>query len=178
MQAGDRRRLVFDHTVEQSVHAMTEWYRWSPQARRSKRVSTVLFVIVLVVTMTYLDWRESNVDPLGLAISAAVAALFGVVYWFGYDYSVRRRTRKFIREMTGGRDHVASEVTWTDQGLRSKSAGVETAFDWDTCVDVRETPDGIHFVFRAGPGYVPSHAFVDAAQREDLLTAARRGQRP
>jgi hypothetical protein len=165
--------LVFECTVDQLVASLVEWYQWSPQARRTKWVSVVTFVVVMAGTFTYFAWSGEDNDPLAAAISAVVAVVFGVAYWFGYDYSVRRRTRRFVLEMTRGRDPVACEVAVTSRHLRSKASGVEATFDWDTCAELRERPNGVHFIFRAGPVFVPSAAFGSAAERERFVARAR-----
>lgn len=172
-QSDETAPFAFECSVDQVVASMVEWYQWSPQARRTKWVSVVTFVAAMAVTFTYFAWSGEDNDPLAAAISAVIATLFGVAYWFGYDYSVRRRTRRFVLEMTRGRDPIACEVALTSRHLRSKASGVEATFDWDTCAELRERPDGVHFIFRAGPVFVPGEAFGSAVERERFVATAR-----
>jgi len=165
--------LIFDCSIDRCVDTIMTWYGWSPQARRSKRASAAIFVLTMIAAMTYFFWRDQDNDPLALAMSTVIAVLFGAVYWFGYDYSMRRRTRRFVREAAGGRDPVRCEVRVTARHLHSKAAGVESTYDWDTCAEVRDRSDGVYCIFRAGPVFVPNEVFADAAARQHFLNTAR-----
>ena len=79
--------------------------------------------------------------------------------------------------MTGGRDPIACEVAVTSGHFWSKASGVESTFDWHTCAELRERPNGVYFIFRAGPVFVPNEAFGSVDERERFVAKARQAIR-
>ena len=169
---------AFDYSLDEAVDANSRFIRGSPVARAARRRSIwsagAAFAVAVFATAALRAPASMTTNAPVVALTAlTLGCAFAGVYAVLYDWSIRRRVRRFLREQVTGTNALHCEIELRPDGAWVRQPYAEILFDWSDAVAVVDAGDAIELHFRMGLVLARDRAFATSADRAAFLDRAR-----
>jgi len=171
-------RASYDYSLDEAVDANTRFMRGSAVGQSVRRRSIRSTGIALAALLFALAaFNMAGATPGALASAALVALAAGIVgatiHAVMYDWAIRRRVRRFVRDHVDGANVLRCEIELRPEGAWVRQPYGEMLFDWGEAVAVTDAGDAIELHFERGFVLARNRAFPTLADRERFLALAR-----
>ena len=179
VQPAASHRVVYEASIDDAVDVAIRLSRKSQALQKQIRAMIVGTGILGAAAFVgaWLFYSTSR-TPVAIAIAAAGAILFGIVFAFMFRHflakETRKQQRKIVAEHFAGKPTVTCEAELRADGVWVRQMGIEITFPWTVCTGVHENADDVQIDFAAGMCVVRNRHFRSAEARQSFLDAARR----
>jgi len=174
----ENRRVQFETGVDDVVDATVRYWRRSPAGQSQRRRAILNTTVAFTVCLFVVAWLQVGLHARLSGPLALVALVLGGVVWllYGryYDYAFRRNVFRTATEQSGDDTSWLCEIELRDDGVWSRSRGVEYLFHWSALTRIEPSGDGVEFHFRDGFVMARDRAFSLPAERAAFLDSAAR----
>jgi hypothetical protein len=171
-------RASFDYSLDEAVDANTRFMRGSAVGQAVRRRSIRSTGVALAALLfAFAAFNMTSPTPGALISAALVSIAAGIVgatiHAVMYDWAIRRRVRRFVRDHVNEANVLRCEIELRPDGAWVRQPYGEMLFDWGEAVAVTDPGDAIELHFERGFVLARNRAFATAAERESFLSRAR-----
>jgi hypothetical protein len=171
-------RIAFDYSLDEAVDANTRFMRGSAAGQAARRRSiwstgaTLAALLFIVAALRMRDPDAGTMLPVVL-LALVAGGLAAAIHAFVYDWTIRRRVRRFLTDHVHDADALHCEIELRPDGAWVKQPYAEMLFPWHDASAVHDAGDGIELHFRMGFVLARNRAFATAEDRAAFLARAR-----
>ena len=162
-------RVQFTHNQEEIADALMRFNARSRVVSEIRR-NNASWVALVVGVMAFLIFRFSGSGLIG---GMAAAAICIILYPRYARHQQRKSTRKRIRECYGDENEFLCTVELLPEGLRTRTANVESMVPWETLDEIVPTSDSVDIFTRRGGVVIRNRAFSSARERDQFIETVR-----
>ena len=130
--------------------------------------TTPFWVALVVGVMVFLIFRFSGSGLIG----GMAAALICIIFYPRFArHQQRKSTRKWIRECYGDENEFVCAVEMLPEGLRTRTANVESMVPWKTLEEIVTTSDSVDIFTRRGGVVIRNRAFTSDEEKQRFVEA-------
>lgn len=171
-------RIAFDYSLEEAVDANARFMRGSAVGRSARRRSIVstgatMAALLFIVAMIRMDAMTAGSAAALVLVAIAAGLLAAAIHAVAYDWAIRRRVRRFLREHMRDGGVLHCDIELRPDGAWVRQPYAEMLFAWNDAAAVRDAGDAIELHFHMGFVMARNRAFANMADRAQFLSRAR-----
>lgn len=168
-------KVRFEATFEELVDVNMRAWRASAAARSLRRRDIAVFLLMMAAGAMVASLL-AGAPMVGAIITALIAAaVLAPIYPRIYDWSLRRRLTRIVRESAGPGDSWPVDVELDDRGIHVSTRDGASLMPWTTVRAINDLPEGIEVrTGESGILMIRSRAFDSSDTRTAFIEETRK----